>query len=206
PSRRRQGKPPSRRGDLALGGAAGPADGRRAAARVGDPHLAPHPDRGRRAPCRGRPGGARPDAARGGSAARRPRPPRPPRTGGAPAANGEGNAEEWLDAVPSSLAPAAPAPVAVQRLRLRYRKVGSARFIGSRELGTVFARAARRARLPVAFSHGHHPLPRLSFGPGLPVGASSEAELLDIDLSAVVSAAEARARLATELPDGLELL
>jgi radical SAM family uncharacterized protein/radical SAM-linked protein len=125
---------------------------------------------------------------------------------GALAAGGEGNAEEWLDAVPSSLAPAAPAPVAVQRLRLRYRKVGSARFIGSRELGTVFARAARRARLPVAFSRGHHPLPRLSFGPGLPVGASSEDELLDIDLSAVVSAAEARARLATELPDGLELL
>src|SRR5262249_32797245 len=125
---------------------------------------------------------------------------------GAPAANGEGNAEEWLDAVPSSLAPAAPAPVAVQRLRLRYRKVGSARFIGPRELGTAVAPAPRRAAVPVAFSHGHHPLPRLSFGPGLPVGASSEDELLDIDLSAVVSAAEARARLATELPDGLELL
>jgi len=122
------------------------------------------------------------------------------------AASGQGNAEEWLDAVPSSLAPAAPAPVAVQRLRLRYRKVGAARFIGSRELGTVFARAARRARLPVAFSRGHHPLPRLSFGPGLPVGASSEDELLDIDLSTAVPAAEVRARLASELPEGLELL
>jgi radical SAM family uncharacterized protein/radical SAM-linked protein len=125
---------------------------------------------------------------------------------GLPAASGEGNAEEWLGAVPSSLAPAVPAPIAVQRLRVRYRKVGAARFIGSRELGTVFARAARRARLPVAFSRGHHPLPRLSFGPGLPVGASSEDELLDIDLSATMPAAEARARLGTELPEGLELL
>src|SRR5262249_25754044 len=70
----------------------------------------------------------------------------------------------------------------------------------------VSARPAPRPRPPVAFSRGHHPLPRLSFGPGLPVGASSEDELLDIDLSTVVPAAEARARLATELPDGLELL
>jgi radical SAM family uncharacterized protein/radical SAM-linked protein len=129
-------------------------------------------------------------------------------TGGdtAPTSSGQGNAEEWLDAVPSSLTPAAPSPLAVQRLRLRYRKIGAARFIGARELGTVFARAARRARLPIAFSRGHHPLPQLSFGPGLPVGASSEDELLDIDLSTTVPAAEARARLEPELPEGLELL
>ncbi len=121
-------------------------------------------------------------------------------------ASGEGNAEEWLGAVPSSLAPAAPAPPAVQRVRLRYRKVGTARFIGTRELSTVFARAARRADLPVAFSRGHHPLPKLSFGPALPLGASSEDELLDVELSDAVPAAEVRARLAPELPHGLELL
>jgi radical SAM family uncharacterized protein/radical SAM-linked protein len=122
------------------------------------------------------------------------------------AASGEGNAEEWLGAVASSLAPAAPAPAAVQRVRLRYRKVGTARFIGTRELSQVFARAARRADLPLAFSRGHHPLPKLSFGPALPLGASSEDELLDIELSEAVPAAELRARLAAELPDGLELL
>ena len=121
-------------------------------------------------------------------------------------ASGEGNAEEWLGAVPSSLAPAASAPAAVQRLRLRYRKIGPARFIGTRELGTVFERAARRAGLPVAFSRGHHPLPKLSFGPALPLGASSEDELLDIELTAAMPPAEARARLAGELPEGLELL
>jgi radical SAM family uncharacterized protein/radical SAM-linked protein len=122
------------------------------------------------------------------------------------AASGEGNAEEWLGAVPSSLAPTAPAPVAVQRVRLRYRKVGTARFIGTRELSTVFARAARRADLPVAFSRGHHPLPKLSFGPALPLGASSEDELLDFELSETIPAAEVRARLGAELPHGLELL
>jgi radical SAM-linked protein len=119
---------------------------------------------------------------------------------------GEGNAEEWLGAVPSSLAPSSVAPAAVQRLRFRYRKVGPARFIGTRELTTVLARAARRARLPVAFSRGHHPLPRLSFGPALPLGASSEDELFDLDLTARVEAPEALTRLGSELPEGLALL
>jgi radical SAM-linked protein len=121
-------------------------------------------------------------------------------------AAGEGNAEEWLGAVPSSLAPADAAPAAVQRLRFRYRKGGPARFIGTRELATVLARAARRARLPVAFSRGHHPLPRLSFGPALPLGASSEDELFDLDLTAPVEAPDALARLGGELPEGLALL
>jgi radical SAM family uncharacterized protein/radical SAM-linked protein len=129
-----------------------------------------------------------------------------PGNGAPPGTSGEGNAEEWLGAVPSSLLPASTSAPAVQRIRLRYRKVGTARFIGTRELATVFARAARRAGLPVAFSRGHHPLPRLSFGPALPLGASSEDELLDVELTAAISPAIARARLAGELPDGLDLL
>ena len=84
--------------------------------------------------------------------------------------------------------------------------MGPARFIGTRELATVLARAARRARLPVAFSRGHHPLPRLSFGPALPLGASSEDELFDVDLTAAVAPPDALARLGGELPDGLALL
>ncbi|TMA39763.1 MAG: TIGR03960 family B12-binding radical SAM protein [Deltaproteobacteria bacterium] len=123
---------------------------------------------------------------------------------GAADAGGEGNAEEWLGAVPSSLAPASVGPPAVQRIRLCYRKVGPARFIGTRELGTTFLRAARRARLPVAFSQGHHPLPRLSFGPAPPLGVSSDGEYVDVELTASLDAAELVARLGAELPDGLE--
>ncbi len=123
-----------------------------------------------------------------------------------PAADaGEGNAEEWLRAVPSSLAPATAAP-AVQRLRLRYRKVGAARFLGGRELGTVMLRAARRAGLPLAFSAGHHPLPRLSFGPALPLGTSSDDEYLDLELTEAQDPPAVAARLAAELPRGLEPL
>ena len=117
---------------------------------------------------------------------------------------GEGNAEEWLGAVPSSLAPDAPPPPAVQRLRVRYRKTGPARFIGTRELTAVLVRAARRAALPVAFSRGHHPTPKLSFGAALPVGCSSDDEYLDVDLTERLAPETVVARLAAELPDGLE--
>jgi radical SAM-linked protein len=94
----------------------------------------------------------------------------------------------------------------VQRLRLRYRKTGPARFIGTRELTTVLVRAARRAALPVAFSHGHHPMPKLSFGAALPVGCSSEDEYVDVDLTERLAPTELVGRLAAELPQGLEPL
>jgi radical SAM family uncharacterized protein/radical SAM-linked protein len=124
--------------------------------------------------------------------------------GGAP--TGEGNAEEWLAAVPSSLTPDAQAAPAVQRIRLRYRKIGPARFIGMRELGTIFLRAARRAKLPLAFSRGHHPLPRLSFGPALPLGFSSDGELIDVELTETRGPDTVLAAFRRELPEGMEPL
>jgi radical SAM-linked protein len=120
-----------------------------------------------------------------------------------PTPRGDGNAEEWLGAVPASLEPGSDAQPAVQRLRLRYSKVGLARFIGTREMGTVFLRAARRAGLPVAFTAGHRPLPKISFGPALPLGCSSEDEHLDIDLTEPRAPEDVVAALAAQLPDGL---
>ena len=123
----------------------------------------------------------------------------PSRRGG-----GDGNADEWLGAVPSSLTPAPEVAPAVQRIRLRYRKVGPARFIGTREIGSVFLRAARRARLPIAFSHGHHPMPRLSFSPAIPLGFSSDDEYVDLELTAAIAPDAVASALAAELPEGLD--
>jgi radical SAM-linked protein len=89
---------------------------------------------------------------------------------------------------------------------MRYRKVGPARFIGMRELGTIFLRAARRARLPLAFSRGHHPLPRLSFGPALPLGFSSDGELVDVELTETREPEAVLAAFRRELPEGMEPL
>src|SRR5205814_4034315 len=172
------------------------------------------PARGGRGPPAATPAGpARARGSAGGRSGERvARGPRTGSAGGAPVpardatGAGEGNAEEWLGAVPSSLAPAPEAPSPVQRIRLRYRKLGPARFIGTREIGSVFLRAARRARLPLAFSHGHHPMPRLSFSPAIPLGFSSDDEYVDIDLTAPVAVDGLVGRLAAELPDGLEPL
>jgi radical SAM-linked protein len=77
-----------------------------------------------------------------------------------------------------------------------------ARFLGAREVATLFARATRRARLPVAYSQGFHPLPRLSFGPALPMGVESEEEFLDIELSEPLTATEVGGQLGSQLPRG----
>ncbi len=114
-----------------------------------------------------------------------------------------GNAEEWLagDSNTIAVSPGTHKP-AVSRVRLMYSKLDTARFLGAKEVATLFARAARRARLPLAYSQGYHPLPRLSFGPALPVGIESEAEFLDIELSEVLSPEEVQERLGAELPHG----
>lgn len=135
----------------------------------------------------------------------------PSRADAPPAPHGDGNAEEWLQ-VPNAALRAGhatddvPASRSRHRVRLRYTKHGPARFIGSRELAELFYRAARRAQLPVAFSEGYHPLPRLSFGPGLPVGIASDDEYLDLELSAPVSADTVALRLDAELPRGMRVL
>jgi len=66
-------------------------------------------------------------------------------------------------------------------------------------------RAIRRARLPMAYSQGFHPKPRVSFGPALPVGVESRCEYLDLELVGVQDAAAIGARLGARLPDGIEV-
>jgi radical SAM-linked protein len=117
-----------------------------------------------------------------------------------------GNAEEWLSAGSEALAARVATPPACARVRLTYAKRGRARFISHLELIDVFDRACRRAGLPLAFSQGHRPAPRLRFSPGLPVGAESDCEMLDIDLSEALPPAEVGARFGAHLPDGLRII
>jgi len=137
------------------------------------------------------------DTARPAPAAEGPRP-----RGG----RGLGNAEEWLSAGSEALAPAVATAAAVARIRITYAKRARARFISHLELIDIIDRACRRARLPLAFSRGHRPAPRLRFSPGLPVGAESDCEMVDIDLSASVEPGEVALRFGAHLPEGLEIL
>jgi radical SAM-linked protein len=92
------------------------------------------------------------------------------------------------------------------RYRLVFAKTEQARFLGHLDMVTVLLRAMRRARLPLAYSQGHHPAPRLSLGDALPLGIESRDETMEIVLSRPLEPPELARRLNTELPAGLAIL
>ena len=93
----------------------------------------------------------------------------------------------------------------VQRLRLRYAKTGRARFASHRDFSRAFERALRRAEVPMAYSSGFSPHPRISYANASPTGAATEAEYLEIGLADVRDAEEIRAALNAALPDGFAI-
>jgi radical SAM-linked protein len=94
----------------------------------------------------------------------------------------------------------------VQRLRVRYAKRGRARFSSHRDFGRAFERALRRAGVPMAYSSGFSPHPRISYANACPTGAASEAEYLEIALAEVREPAAVRAALDAALPPGLDIV
>ncbi|MCW2913992.1 MAG: Radical SAM-linked protein [Actinomycetia bacterium] len=99
----------------------------------------------------------------------------------------------------------APAPVA-QRLRVRYAKRGRLRFTSHRDISRAVERAVRRAGIPVAFSAGFTPHPKISYSGAAATGVASEAEYLEIGLTDTRAPAQVLADLDDALPDGLDIL
>ena len=99
----------------------------------------------------------------------------------------------------------APAPV-VQRVRMRIAKRGRLRFASHRDFARAFERALRRAAVPMAYSAGFSPHPRISYVGAAPTGAGSEAEYLEIALSSPRKPESLRADLNAALPDGFTVL
>lgn len=93
----------------------------------------------------------------------------------------------------------------VQRLRIRYAKRGRARFTSHRDVVRAFERALRRAHVPMAYSSGFNPHPRISYANSSPTGAATEAEYLEIGLSEVCDPTRLLAALNEAMPDGLVL-
>ena len=84
----------------------------------------------------------------------------------------------------------------MQRLRIRYAKRGRLRFTSHRDFSRAFERAVFRARVPMAYSSGFNPHPRISYAGAAPTGSASEAEYLEIALAEVVDPAAVHALLA----------
>ncbi len=103
----------------------------------------------------------------------------------------------------TGMEPAVPVRTDAVRFRISYAKTGSARVFGHLELANIMFRAFRRAKIPVDFSSGFHPKPKISFDDPLPVGMESLHETCVVSASPVFSAREMMERLNQALPEGL---
>ncbi len=97
------------------------------------------------------------------------------------------------------------APVA-QRIRLRYARRGRLRFSSHRDFQRALERAIRRAGLPIAYSAGFSPHPKISYANSAPTGAASEAEYVEIGLTQERDPDRVRRDLDEALPPGLDIV
>ncbi len=94
----------------------------------------------------------------------------------------------------------------MQRLRIRFRRGQAVKFISHLDIMRLWQRALIRAGIPLAYSEGFNPRPRLSLAAPLAVGVTSEAELMDITLARPASPHFFTAAVSQQLPPGIEIL
>lgn len=96
-----------------------------------------------------------------------------------------------------------PRDTAPQRLRITFSKGENLRFISHLDLSRTWERVLRRAGIPVAYTRGYHPHPKIVFAAALPVGCTGEAEVMDITLSQPMPPRRVLRGLACRMPGGL---
>ena len=99
-----------------------------------------------------------------------------------------------------------PPPPAVQRLTIRYAKRGRMRFASHRDVARAMERGVRKAGIPVAYSAGFSPHPRISYSGGAPTGSASEAEYLELAVTRRCEPDDIGRRLDAALPDGIDVI
>ncbi|MBN2653986.1 MAG: TIGR03960 family B12-binding radical SAM protein [Nitrospirae bacterium] len=99
----------------------------------------------------------------------------------------------------------APEQKTLQRIRARFSKTGRLRYLSHLELITAIHRALRRAGLPIEYSKGFHPSPKVSLGPPLNVGVSGLREFFDMEVSTPFDIKSYIDRLNATLPKGLRV-
>jgi radical SAM family uncharacterized protein/radical SAM-linked protein len=100
----------------------------------------------------------------------------------------------------------APKKEMKRKVRMRFAKEGDVRFLSHLELAHLFHRASRRADLPLSYSEGFHPMPRIVFARALPVGVESQGEIVDMELEGKMTGVEVMERLNQTLPPGLKIM
>jgi radical SAM-linked protein len=90
----------------------------------------------------------------------------------------------------------------IQRMRVWFGKLGDMALVSHLDLVRLYDRAVRRASLPVAYTGGYHPSPRIMIANALPLGATSHGEIVDFELTQAIEVEEFKERLASKLsPD-----
>ncbi|MDP2719786.1 MAG: TIGR03936 family radical SAM-associated protein [Dehalococcoidia bacterium] len=92
------------------------------------------------------------------------------------------------------------------RLRLKFERVEELKYISHLDLMRLWERALRRAKLPLAYSEGFTPHPRISLAAPLALGVTSEAELMDIFLERRIPSSLIATAVPPQLPPGIKLL
>jgi radical SAM-linked protein len=94
----------------------------------------------------------------------------------------------------------------VMRIRITFIKQGALRYTGHLDLHKLWERAARRAELPLAYSQGFHPQPKMNMAAALPLGFSSRCEVMDMRLEHDIPLDDLTTRLNETLPSGLQVV
>ncbi|MCJ7434788.1 MAG: TIGR03936 family radical SAM-associated protein [Anaerolineales bacterium] len=92
------------------------------------------------------------------------------------------------------------------RVRITFSKQGALRYTGHLDLHRLWERAARRADLPLAYSQGFHPQPKINLAAALPLGFSSRCEMMDMKLETDISLDDLPVRLQASLPHDIQVL
>ena len=91
------------------------------------------------------------------------------------------------------------------RIRIVFEKKQEMRYTGHLDLQSAWERTLRRAQLPLAYSKGFNPRPRINLASPLPLGCTGEREILDIWLEDQLTISEIEARISSSLPPGLAI-
>jgi radical SAM-linked protein len=91
------------------------------------------------------------------------------------------------------------------RVRIYFDKTEAMRFTGQLDVHRTFERMFRRANLPLAYNNGFHPQPRINFASALPLGFTSQAEIVDIWLETSIPLVDIETALKITLPPGIQI-
>ncbi len=93
-----------------------------------------------------------------------------------------------------------------QRVQLYFTKGREIKYISHLDLARTMERALRRAHLPMVYSQGYNPRPRLAFASALPVGVTGREEIMDVWLTPPLEPLAIAQRLVPQLPPGIQLV